>query len=359
MLTEQEKDTIANTYCPLLVLYPEIEPNSHREDHYHRGHRKSGLPPFDQDYHPRGIELVLDKTFMRIPGKTKPSRSDILDVMSNNEVGKIDIVQDAGPGDVNKFWEEYASICEQEKEEKYPRKAYARVLQGSGLYAEYVIAQYWLAFFFDDWANTHEMDWEMASVVVKRTNHEERPIGCAYCAHMGAFRLPWSQVERVDSDRNLAKEGSHPVVYVANGSHACYFHYHSMHVAFDSFLGPSLSRRIKKYMPWIAKTFIDYVPTFNEGDKHFPKIEVVPEPCTQEHNVGETGEHWHNEWRWLNFEGRWGTKGRFWLRPKQWFTLPWEEDGPKGPTQKGLLWEDPFDWIDHECHDAGSWILSE
>ena len=358
MLTEQEKTTLANTYCPLLVLYPEIEPNSHRKDHHHNGHRKSGLPPLDQDYHPRGIELALDKAFVHLPGKPEPSRSDILDAMSNNVVNKIDLIKDASAGDVDKFWEEYAAISENERNNNYPRKAYARVFQGSGLYTNFFVIQYWLAFFFDDWANTHEMDWEMASVIVKRTGNEERPTGCAYCSHMGAMRLGWSQVEKTDDSKNLTHHGKHPVVYVANGSHACYFHYQPIHLSVDSCLGPSLSRRIKKILPWIAKNYIDYVPEFNEGDKHFPNIEVIPEPCTQVHSSGDTKEHWHDEWRWLNFEGRWGAKGNFWMHPKQLFTLPWEDDGPTGPTQKGLYWKDPFDSIEYDCYDAESWVLS-
>lgn len=356
MLTEEEKTAIANNYRPLLVLYPEIEPNSRRKDHHHRGHKKSGLPPLDQDYHPRGIELVLDNAFLPTSGKQKPSRSEILNAMNNDKkLKQIDVVRDAGPGSVDKFWEAYALISEQDREEQYPRKAYARVVQGSGLYEGYLVIQYWLAYFFDDWANVHEMDWEMASVVIERTNGEERPVGCAYRTHTGGFRLGWSQVEKVDDNKNLTKDGTHPVIYVANGSHACYFHCPPTHGVTASFLGPKLSRRLKQVMPWVGKTFRDYVQSFNEGEKHFTKIEVMPEPDIDEH--GE--QRWRGEWCWLNFKGRWGTKGDLWRHPKQLFTLPWEEDGPEGPTQKGLYWDDPFDSIDHECYDAGSWILSK
>jgi len=350
MLTEEEKTTVANNYCPLLVLYPEIEHNSHRKDHHRSGHGP-GRPPLNQDYHPRSIELVLDNTFVRISAKPKPSRSDILDVMSNNAVDHIDLIRGASPGDVDKYWEVYAAISKEEREKRYPRKAYARVVHGSGRYAEHLLIQYWLAYFFDDWANVHEMDWEGASVVVKRTNGQERPVTCAYRVHMGSFRLAWPKVQKVDDKKNIMKEGTHPVVYVANGSHACYFNYRPMHVAAAAFLGPKLSRRIVKILPWIRKTFSDYVPSFNEGEKHFPKIEVIPEPDTEG--------HWHGDWRWLNFKGRWGSKGKFWLKPKQLLTLPWEEDGPTGPNRKGLCWEDPFAWIDKDCFDAESWILSK
>lgn len=350
MLTAEGKTAIANKYRPLLVLYPEIESDSSRKKHYRSGHKKSGQPPLDQDYHPRGIELVLDNAFVPIAGKPRPSRADILDAMSNNKVEHIDLVRGAGPGSVDKFWQVYAAISEQEREQRYPRKAYARIVHGSGRYAEHLIIQYWLAYFFDDWANVHEMDWEMVSVVIRQSSENERPITCAYRAHMGGFRLTWPEVQKVDGNKNITKEGTHPVVYVANGSHACYFDYSPRHEAASTFLGPKLSRRIIKMIPWIGKTFTDYVPSFDKGEKHFPEILVIPEPD----NKG----HWHGEWRWLNFRGRWGAKGRLWLRPKQLLTLPWEEDGPTGPAQKGLCWEDPFASIDFECFDAGSWILS-
>jgi hypothetical protein len=105
-----------------------------------------------------------------------------------------------------------------------------------------------------------------------------------------------------------------------------------------------------KLVPWLAKTFRDYVPTFAEGDKHFPDIAVIPQ-------LDGEG-RWQGEWRWLNFRGRWGTKDKFWRHPKQLFTLPLEEDGPTGPPHKGLYWDDPCTSIDFDCFDAGSWIIS-
>ena len=357
-LTEKEKIAIANRYRPLLVLYPEIESNSERKDHHHKDYGP-GRPPLDQDYHPRGIGIVLDNVslpgikmkFRRMFQKIKMSASDILDAMSNNDVDRIDILKDAGPGDVAKFWGAYAAISQQEKDERYPRKAYARIVLGSGRYAGYLVVQYWLAYFFDDWANVHEMDWEMVSVVLKRANENVTPVGCAYGVHMGGFRLPWPEVEKVDDGKNPSEDGTHPVAYVANGSHASYFYYSPRHEAAAALLGRRLSQRITQIIPWIRRTFSDYVPSFAEGEKHFPEVEVIPDPDPQG--------HWHGDWRWLNFEGKWGSKGKFWLRPrKRLLGLPWEEDGPTGPNQKGVCWQYPFAWIDEKCYNAASWILS-
>jgi len=357
-LTEKEKIAIANRYKPLLVLYPEIESNSERKDHYHSGHR-AGRPPIDQDYHPRDIEIVLDNVslpgikmkFRRVFRKRvfrKMSRSDILDAMSNNVVDHIDLVPNAPPSNVDKFWKVYASI--QNKDLRYPRKAYARIVSGSRRYAEHLVVQYWLAYFFDDWANVHEMDWEMVSVVLKRANEKVTPVGCAYGTHMGGFRLPWPEVEKVDDGKNPSEDGTHPVAYVANGSHASYFYYSPKHEAIAALLGRSLSRRVIRMIPWLRHTFSDYVPSFAEGEKHFPEVEAIPDP--------DPNGQWHGDWRWLNFKGKWGSKGKLWLKPRQLFSLPWEEDGPTGPNQKGLCWEYPFAWIDEQCFNAASWILS-
>jgi len=351
-LTEKEKIAIADRYKPLLVLYPEIESNSERKDHYHSGHGP-GRPPLDQDYHPRGIEFALECAFARIPGRPKrpePRRPEILDAMSSNDVDRIHILKGAGPGDVAKFWRAYAAISQQERDERYPRKAYARIVLGSGRYAGYLVVQYWLAYFFDDWANVHEMDWEMVSVVLKRANEKVTPVGCAYGTHMGGFRLPWPEVEKVDDGKNPSEDGTHPVAYVANGSHASYFYYSPKHEAIAALLGRSLSRRVIRMIPWLRHTFSDYVPSFAEGEKHFPEVEAIPDP--------DPNGQWHGDWRWLNFKGKWGSKGKLWLKPGQLFSLPWEEDGPTGPNQKGLCWEYPFAWIDEQCFNAASWILS-
>jgi len=373
-LTEKEKIAIANRYKPLLVLYPEIESNSERKDHYHSGHR-AGRPPIDQDYHPRDIEIVLDNVslpgikmkFRRVFRKRvfrKMSRSDILDAMSNNVVDHIDLVPNAPPSNVDKFWKVYASI--QNKDLRYPRKAYARIVSGSRRYAEHLVVQYWLAYFFDDWANVHEMDWEMISVVIKKTTQEERPIACAYRAHMGAFRAPWEDIEKANEDGERTEAGTHPIVYVANGSHACYFCDDPVHSASAALVGHELSKWLNRVLG-TRRTFSDYVVSLNEGFKHFPEIALMPEPNLEG--------RWESEWRWLNFKGKWGSKGE--MRWITWWkallvvlrllgvlrseptALPIVEGGPVGPSRQGLCWGDPFAWIEEECFKVEkSWILS-
>lgn len=354
-LTKKEKEEIAERYKPLLVLYPEIKPDSHREDKYNPDYR-AGKPPLEQDYHPRDVRLALDNaSFPGIRARIRErfrflgsASDDVLEAMSQNKVKSIDILRGVKPSQSDKFWEFYANI--KDRDNKYPRKAYVRIIPGSRRYADFLIIQYWFAYFFDDWANVHEMDWEMVSVVVKKpATEEERPVACVYRAHIGGFRAPWEEVEKADENKRRVKDGQHPIAYVANGSHASYFHDDPVHSAAASIVGPRLSR-LASCIPWIKKNFSDYVPAFDEGDNHFPKkLEVMPKP--------DKDGKWKGKWGWLNFKGRWGSKGRLTL--KEFFTLPLEEHGPPGLKEQGLCWEDPFAWIDDKCYDLeeGSWLL--
>jgi hypothetical protein len=84
-----------------------------------------------------------------------------------------------------------------------------------------VVLQYW--FFYDDnfWSlqyppsgfawQAHEGDWEVVTVVL---DEEQRPVEAGYSQHCTGERRAWGGVQR---------QGTHPVVYVATGSHANLF----------------------------------------------------------------------------------------------------------------------------------------
>jgi hypothetical protein len=83
--------------------------------------------------------------------------------------------------------------------------------------ARYLV-RYWLFYPFDDWRSrgsvlwqAHEADWESVSVALDGGLH---PIFAAYSQHCSGTVRPWAKVHRV---------GTHPVDYVALGSHANYF----------------------------------------------------------------------------------------------------------------------------------------
>jgi hypothetical protein len=87
-----------------------------------------------------------------------------------------------------------------------------------------IVLQYWL-FYYDNplllpatpvgtfW-QSHEGDWEVVNVVLDK---DERPLEAAYSQHCSGRRMPWAEVEKSPAD------STHPVAYVALGSHANYF----------------------------------------------------------------------------------------------------------------------------------------
>lgn len=83
--------------------------------------------------------------------------------------------------------------------------------------ARYLV-RYWLFYSFDDWRSTgdrlwqaHEGDWENVSVAL---DSDLKPVFAAYSQHCSGTVRAWSRVKRVET---------HPVDYVALGSHANYF----------------------------------------------------------------------------------------------------------------------------------------
>jgi hypothetical protein len=83
-----------------------------------------------------------------------------------------------------------------------------------------IVLEYWLFYYFDLYSPTdppgdvwqdHEGDWEAVSVVLDTAG---KPLLVGTSRHCGGARRSWAQVER---------RRTHPVVYVALGSHANYF----------------------------------------------------------------------------------------------------------------------------------------
>ena len=84
-----------------------------------------------------------------------------------------------------------------------------------------IVLQYWLFYEFNFWSlqyppsgfawQAHEGDWEVVTVVL---DEEQRPLEAAYSQHCAGERRSWA---------NVQKSGTHPVVYVATGSHANLF----------------------------------------------------------------------------------------------------------------------------------------
>jgi hypothetical protein len=84
-----------------------------------------------------------------------------------------------------------------------------------------IVLQYWFFYADNFWSlqyppsgfawQAHEGDWEVVSVVL---DEEQNPVEAAYSQHCTGEKRSWA---------NVQKAGTHPVVYVATGSHANLF----------------------------------------------------------------------------------------------------------------------------------------
>jgi hypothetical protein len=80
--------------------------------------------------------------------------------------------------------------------------------------------EYWFYYTFNDFTDLHESDWEMAQVDFRASNARQAlrtgPYQVDLSQHAGGEQSAWT-------DAKLQRQGTHPVVYDATGSHANYF----------------------------------------------------------------------------------------------------------------------------------------
>ena len=112
-----------------------------------------------------------------------------------------------------------------------PDQPFAAGISSVGPYAGKVhtIVEYWLFYYYDDWKadsllghvrQAHEGDWEAVAVGFSKT----APLFIALSAHCGGTWVPWEDAKVVVSkDSGSKPDGFHPLVAVAEGSHANYF----------------------------------------------------------------------------------------------------------------------------------------
>ncbi len=177
---------------------------------------------------------------------------------------------------------------------------YAHVVSEPGVQG--IALQYWFFYYFNQFNDLHEGDWEMiqlawdgAGSVGEALDRAPDRIGLAQ--HGGGEIASWSSTK-------LQKEGDHPVVYPASGSHATYY---------DQAL---------------------YLGTGQNGsgfgcdNTTGPSRRVAPEPVVVPSSDDAAG-----AFAWLSYEGKWGQYE------------PGLNNGPDGPAQHSQ-WREPFRWMD-------------
>ncbi len=176
---------------------------------------------------------------------------------------------------------------------------YAHVATERG-YPDRLALQYWFFYVFNDFGNPHEGDWEMIQLNFQAANPEQalsrKPTEVGYSQHEGAEGAAWGD-EKLD-----IVGGTHPVVFVADGSHANFF---------DSalFVGRS------------AEEGVGCDDTRGPHVTVLPVVDTIPTAPAAARAADP----------WIAFQGRWGE-----LQPAFF-------NGPTGPNLK-TQWTEPITW---------------
>lgn len=179
-----------------------------------------------------------------------------------------------------------------------PAVTYAHIVVSRALGA--TVLQYWFYFPFNEFNNTHESDWEMIQLLFEASTVEEaltnEPTQIAFAQHGDGETAAWS-------DPKLQKDGSHPIVYTAAGSHASQY-------------GSAV------YLGW-GENGTGFGCDVTTG----PSVRVPLEARLVPGTITDP----NSPVAWLTFGGRWGER------------QAWEYNGPKGPNLN-RIWSRPVTW---------------
>jgi hypothetical protein len=184
------------------------------------------------------------------------------------------------------------------EEGKAPAVTYAHIAREAG-HPGFAL-QYWFFWYFNQFNDLHEGDWEGMQITFEAPTaaaalHEE-PSEIILFQHAGGERASWT-------DGKVQKEGTHPIVYPAAGSHATFY---------DSAV---------------------YVENGQHGsglgcdNTTGPLRELKLAPVLMPNRVVSKG-----PFAWTSYYGRWGEREKGY------------NNGPTGPQTK-TVWHEPFAWM--------------
>jgi hypothetical protein len=255
-----------------------------------------------EPYQPMPVDAVLRTKQVALQGpwssqvvKVAPTAADLAAGLPNYH---LNFPGDAlRPGCTYERWQRQLDTV-------YRPATYAHVASEQGQTA----LQFWFFYIYNDYNNKHEGDWETIQLDFPAASAaaalETSPTEVGYSQHNGAERAAWddTKLERVD--------GTHPVVYPAQGSHANYFQ-------------PAL------YLGSSAEEGVGCDNTngpFREVD---PVVDVIP---TERPSMVKQDP-------WLFYRGHWGE------------AHPAFYNGPTGPSMHSQ-WVRPITWAQTSWHPS-------
>ncbi|MBW8059299.1 MAG: hypothetical protein FVQ78_03005 [Solirubrobacterales bacterium] len=262
-------------------------------------------PPCDtseEQYEATTVETVLGNPTVKLT-KLAPDGDEVLlkkapstaDVAGRNENHHLNLHGEP-LGDTCIYARDFAKL---KREGKAPAVTYAHVAHEAGRPG--LVVQYWFFWYFNQFNDLHEGDWEGMQIAFDASDPqralEEGPRAVVLYQHAGGEKADWD-------DGKLEKEGTHPVVYPAAGSHATFYAAavyvengrKGSGVGCDNTTAPH--------------TRLDVRPV---------QVPTHPSP--------------NGRFRWLTYEGRWGQQEKGF------------NNGPTGPAAKDR-WLEPLTWME-------------
>lgn len=270
---------LAQRFAPIVMLQHQAEPCG------------SGEP-----YAPLPVEQILDQpdvVLQDADGEVLVTAPSADDLAAAPEGSNIDLPGDAGNPKCD-FEERFGR-----RTTTLPVTQYARLAVDAERPGRFAI-QYWWWYVYNDWNDLHEGDWEMGQLVFDAATPEDAlaqglaPSQIALSQHNGTEVRSWASAPR---------DGDHPIVFAAAGSHAGYYSAH-------------------RWFGTNGNTGFGCDDTRGPSDRVDPQVVVLP----TEHVAGDP-------FGWMDFKGHWGERQ---------VGINDSETGPQTTDQ----WQRPIRWME-------------
>ncbi|MGV1048106.1 MAG: hypothetical protein ACOYD4_06230 [Solirubrobacterales bacterium] len=283
---QRAAEELARRYAPITMLREETDPPCQTSA---------------EQYQPTSVDTVLGNPtvtltrFVEGEGLVKIKRAPTAaDVAGLHDGYYLDLEGEA-LGETCVYARGFAKLVE---EGRAPVVTYAHIAREPN--HDGFALQYWFFWYFNQFNDLHEGDWEGMQLSFEANTASdalrEEPSEVIVFQHAGGERASWD-------DSKVQKEGTHPIVYPAAGSHATFY---------DSAV---------------------YVQNGQNGsgvgcdNTTSPLRELRPRPVLLPEAAPP-----HGRFQWLTYGGRWGEREKGF------------NNGPTGPQTK-TVWRQPFAWM--------------
>ncbi len=278
---------LVDAYSPILMLRAQEDPPCDTSE---------------EQYQPTAVSTVLGNPAVKLT-EALPGRGNVVvkrapsaaDIAGRGERFYLDLPGDP-LGDTCVYARDFAAL---KREGKAPAVTYAHIARQAGRPG--LVVQYWFFWYFNQFNNVHEGDWEGMQIAFEAPNARAALAGgpneMVLFQHGGGETAGWE-------DGKVQKEGTHPVVYPAAGSHATFY---------DSAI---------------------YVENGQDGsglgcdNTTEPLRRLVVQPLLVPNHPSAKG-----RFKWLTYTGHWGQREKGF------------NNGPTGPATK-TQWREPFTWME-------------